>query len=305
MKIDRLFGITIYLLNHGIVNTRVLADKFEVSPRTIIRDIETLSLAGIPITTMYGANGGYKILDNFKMNNQLVDGEDYRYILTALEGLNTGYHNKRIEETLEKIVHTSSNKKINQSLFLDFSIMHEGNNVDECIKLLEQSISSKICVEFNYTNSLEHTSKKTVEPIALTYKWYAWYLLGFCHVYKEYRWYKVIRMRNLIELNQPFTMQHESADILIKHQDETDNNKYIDIKLKCSVDVKVQVEEYLKGEIILEEKDYFILSLRVPEHERIWFSLILSFGNSVEVLAPIFLQRRLKKIAVELLDMYE
>ena len=96
MKIDRLLGITIYLLNHDIVNTKVLADRFEVSVRTIIRDAETLSLAGIPITTMYGTNGGYKILDSFKMNNQLVDGEDCSYILTALQGLNSGYKNKRI-----------------------------------------------------------------------------------------------------------------------------------------------------------------------------------------------------------------
>jgi predicted DNA-binding transcriptional regulator YafY len=287
------------------VNAKVLADKFEVSVRTIARDIETLSLAEIPITTIFGANGGYKILDSFKMNNQLVNGEDFGYILTALEGLNSGYTNKRVQKTFEKILHTSSNNNIDQKIFLDFSAMHEGNKIDEYINLLEHTIFAKKCVEFDYTNSSARTSKKLVEPIALTYKWYAWYLLGYCHDYQQYRWYKVIRIRNLNETSELFIKQHEAADVLMKRQEETDHNNYINLKLKCKLQIKVQVEEYLKGEILSEDKDYFILSLRVPENERMWFSLLLGFGESVEVMEPLSVQVQLKNIVKEIFNMYD
>jgi len=190
-------------------------------------------------------------------------------------------------------------------MFLDFSVMHEGNNIDDFIKILESAIVVRECVEFDYTNTQDHTSGKSVEPIALTYKWYAWYLLGFCHTYHDYRWYKVIRMRNIVETKQSFTIQHESSDMIMKRLDETENIKYIDITLKCDSKIKVQVEEYLKGKILSEEEDYFILLLRVPEYERMWFSLLLSFGKSVEVLEPISVQRRLKNAAKEIVELYE
>ena len=92
MKIDRLLGITIYLLNHRKVSARTLADKFEVSQRTIQRDMETLNMAGIPIVSTYGSDGGYAILDSFRMERQAACDSDYSFILTALKGLSTAYN---------------------------------------------------------------------------------------------------------------------------------------------------------------------------------------------------------------------
>lgn len=91
MKIDRLMGITIYLLNHGKTSAQILAKKFEVSPRTIMRDMETLEQAGIPIQAICGADGGYQILDTYIMDRQLVNTHDYSFIYTALKGLASTY----------------------------------------------------------------------------------------------------------------------------------------------------------------------------------------------------------------------
>ncbi|KWX85667.1 hypothetical protein AMQ83_23380, partial [Paenibacillus riograndensis] len=91
MKMDRLLGIVVYLLNRETVRARELAEKFEVSPRTIQRDMASISLAGIPVGSQQGLNGGYYIMDSYKMNRQLLQSEDYTYILAALKGLLSGY----------------------------------------------------------------------------------------------------------------------------------------------------------------------------------------------------------------------
>lgn len=126
MKIDRLLGITIYLLNHGRANTKVFTERFEVSIRTIQRDIETLCRAGIPIVSICGTNGGYEIIDSFKMDRQVAGQIDYSFIITALQGLASAYENPMIKATLEKMVSLSPNQNSKAHLFLDFSVLKEG-----------------------------------------------------------------------------------------------------------------------------------------------------------------------------------
>jgi predicted DNA-binding transcriptional regulator YafY len=103
MKIDRLLGITIHLLNHDKSSAKILASKFEVSLRTIQRDIESLCQAGIPVVSYVGAEGGYKILESFKMDRQIAGDVDYQYIILALQGLASAYENPKVETTLEKM----------------------------------------------------------------------------------------------------------------------------------------------------------------------------------------------------------
>ena len=304
MKIDRLLGITIYLLNHGVVSARVLAEEFEVSIRTILRDMETLSLAGIPVTSLYGTEGGYKILENYKLDSKLMDAEDYSYILTALQGLQSGYNKKGIRDTFEKIHHNAPDKKLKQNIFVDLSACHEGNHIDEYIKSIEKSITDKKCIHFNYTNSNNKTSGKEVEPIGLQYKWYAWYLLAYCHLSKNYRWYKLIRMRELSETNIPFSIEHESSDILMKRIEEEDNQSYTTIKLKCKNEIKIPVQEYLRGKILVENEEYFILQIEEPTQERMWFSLLLGIGNDIEVQETDTIKERMKTVARGIYDLY-
>lgn len=103
MKIDRLMGITIYLLRHGRTSAQTLSKEFEVSSRTIMRDMDTLCQAGIPIQSACGIDGGYEILDTYILEKQMADGQDYEFILTALKGLASAYADKSIQKTIDKI----------------------------------------------------------------------------------------------------------------------------------------------------------------------------------------------------------
>ena len=127
MKIDRLMGIVVYLLNNGRTSAQKLAEEFEVSSRTIMRDIESIELAGIPIQTFYGVEGGYQIMDGFVLEKQIATTHDYDWIAAALKG---------------------------KAVSVDLSAAKEDSKINEQLALLETAIKKKCAVRFSYTNRL-------------------------------------------------------------------------------------------------------------------------------------------------------
>lgn len=133
MKTDRLYAITVYLLNHGKTSAAELSRNFEVSVRTIQRDIDSLCQAGIPVIATAGAAGGYEISDSFMLDKQLTTSDDYSYILTALQGLVSAISDPKAKSTLEKVSYMS-NTNIN-GIILDFSVLREGD--DSAFQILQ------------------------------------------------------------------------------------------------------------------------------------------------------------------------
>jgi predicted DNA-binding transcriptional regulator YafY len=221
MKIERLLGIVIYLLNRDIVNANELSEKFEVSTRTIQRDIDTLNLVGIPIISIQGINGGYGIIDSFKLEKHITNAEDYQFIISVLMCMTSAYNNKKIDTTLEKLLNVSKKgKSIIPKLKLDFTVSREGSNIDEYVKIIEDAIDKEQVIEFEYTSSHGDKTLRSVEPIVVVYKWHAWHVLGYCCNKKDYRLYKVIRIGSLKKLEKAFSTNHENIDDLLASQEK-------------------------------------------------------------------------------------
>lgn len=178
MKIERLYAITVYLLNHGRTSANELAKHFEVSVRTIQRDMDSLCCSGIPIISVAGAAGGYEISPHFRLDKHLVTSNDYSYILTALEGLVSATNDRNAKHTLEKISHI--HKQNDRNIILDFSVLREGEQA--ALQALQTAIVQKRMVDFIYTNNDHETRAHRVEPVAALYRWYAWYLLAYSKV---------------------------------------------------------------------------------------------------------------------------
>jgi predicted DNA-binding transcriptional regulator YafY len=285
MKIDRLLGITIYLLNHKKVSAQTLAQHFEVSVRTIIRDIESLCMAGIPVISNYGLNGGYEIQNTFKMERQLAGAIDYSYIVTALKGFASAYNSKELESTLQKIQNVSDGAPSN--VILDFGVLSEKKDINIKISILEQAIKGQVTVQFTYTNSDNIQKDFEVEPIATMYKWYSWYLLCYFTKYKDYRIFKLERMENIRITNHQNSMIHNVEEAKEQWENQEDTRKYIEIKLCCRNDIKVKCMEYLKGTIESElENGDTIIKMSFPENEQFWYGVLLSFGNKVRIIEP-------------------
>ena len=305
MKTDRLLSIVIYLLNHDTVSAAKLAQRFEVSKRTILRDIEQLSLAGIPIKSIPGANGGYSIMEGYKLDGRIINAEEQASIITALKGFLSSYDDKRYNNLLEKVSSILPGKQ-RQYIFLDFGASGENNEIQEKLKTLEKAIQDKNIVRISYVNALGGSSNRLVEPIALNYRWYAWYLLAYCQTKQDFRIFKLARISALERTGTPFTKEHDDPAALLEQAFQGVGRGELNITLLCKADVRVQVCEYLDGDIVetLDNGD-FIMRMCALEDERMWFAMLLSFGNKVTVLEPDELKTRLAETAENILSLYK
>lgn len=305
MKIDRLMGITMYLLNRNVVSAKELAERFEVSVRTIVRDIESLSMAGIPISSSTGASGGYEILDTFKLNKQITTMEDYLFIITALKGMCSAYDSEKINITLEKLLTAGHYKDEEQRIFIDFGVVREGRSIPGFVREIEEAIQNKRIIEFDYADSAGQKSHRTVEPLALNYRWYAWYLLAYCTNKNDYRIFKLNRLTDLTVTDRQINCEHGNVPELLEKQWRDDTRRYIPMKLLCKAEVRVAIMEYMKGKIIEErENGDFVIATYGIENERMWLSLLLGFGDSIEVLEPQEVIDMLKEKALQIQNLY-
>lgn len=304
MKIERLLGITIYLLNHKRVTTQTLASRFEVSTRTVIRDINTLSLAGIPIVTIYGSEGGYEILDAFKLERQLANKKDYSYIITALQGLQSAFDSRELNDTLEKMQVISPD--CNMEMILDFGAVNENRSINEKLMLLQQTVNRRKKVIFSYTNAVNEYKEHEVEPVATMYKWYSWYLLCYYPKYDDYRIFKLVRMEAIVITEQNNSKVHNIGEAKRKWEQSEQKQNSIQVKLLCKSIIKAKCEEYLNGMIIEEfPNGDFIYEFHVPENEHFWYGTILAFSHHIKVLEPTSLIERIKLSCKKILEQYE
>ncbi len=183
MKVERLLGITMTLLSQRRVNAQTLADKFEVSLRTVYRDLETINAAGIPIVSYTGLDGGYEIMEQFRIDRQIVTFEDLQSILVALRGVRASLDDGEMDGLLTKIkalVAKSEQRMLEESgetLLFDTNLWHGGGLKDKSILAsLRQAARNRSVASFLYTNTDGVGERREVEPIGLAWKGYAWYL---------------------------------------------------------------------------------------------------------------------------------
>lgn len=304
MKRDRLYALTLYLLNHGKCSASELAEHFEVSVRTIQRDIDVLCQAGIPIYAITGVNGGYEILNDFKLNNQLASEDEFAYIATAINGLKTVTNNPVANDIYEKI--TAISNQNNTGLILDFSVLREGD--EKLLQMLQSAVINRQSVKFSYTNNKGETRIHCVEPIAVIYRWYAWYMLAYNREKQDYRTYKLVRMDEVITTEERFTKEHMPAEKILSECDNAYKGKEIStkVKLRCYNHAVHRVKEYLNGKIIESLEDgSTIIETHVVENEQLWIGVILSQGKDVEVLEPEHIKNRIIEYARDILFLYE
>lgn len=304
MKTDRLYALTLYLLNHGKTPASELAKHFEVSVRTIQRDIDALCQAGIPICAFTGTNGGYEILSDFKMNNQLASEDEYAYIATAINGLKTVTNNPMADDIYEKI--TAISKKSNTGMILDFSVLREGD--EKLLQMLQSAVKNKQVVRFTYTNNSGETREHCVEPIAVIYKWYAWYMLAFNPAKQDYRTYKLVRMEDVCTTEDKFSREHRSAEDILNDCSSSYQGKDVStkVRLRCRGNAIHRIKEYLNGQLIETFEDgTAIMEIHIVENEQWWIGVVLSQGNEVEVIEPEQIKNRIIECAKYILFLYE
>ncbi len=290
MRIDRMLAITVMLLHRRKVTARELADKFEVSVRTIYRDVEAINMAGIPVVSYQGGNGGIGIMDNYKIDKRLLTLEDITSILTALKGINATFENGEVNNAFDKInslVPLDKTAMVQQNLeqiVVDLIPWGFNSRHKEALKQVQAAISTSNLIRFIYENTRYEVLERTIEPMTLIFKGYTWYLFGYCCAKEDYRLFRISRMKELRVLDGQFTRKQMSySEYSMKDEDRS---KWIPITLKFSPDIRMRVEEYFGDHIKeINKTGEIIVRISFPNDEWL-YSTILGFGEKVEVIEP-------------------
>ncbi len=293
MKTERQLALITYLLNRDIVTGKYLAEKFEVTERTIQRDIESINMSGIPIVSLRGTNGGYKILDSYRLSKQTATSNDLESLRVALESLHSAIDDRHILTTLEKIKSLQTTKQPS-NISVDFGVARENKKVVNYVKVVDDAITNKMRIQFKYVNANDYKTVRAVEPIVLNFKWYAWYLVGYCIEKEDYRIFKIVRMEELKQTDKAIGNTHKNDTDLFDKLMINDNRKSTKIIFKFCKSVYGAIMEYSNNVIIIDEDEYnFVGEINVVENERKWFAFFLSFGNEIEIIEPIYMKRLL------------
>ena len=196
MKLDRLLGILTTLLRNDKVTAPYLAEKFEVSRRTINRDIEALCQAGIPVITQQGSGGGICIAEGYKLDKSLLTPDELSGIIAGLKGMGSVMDQSYMEQTLDKL---SAGKEktvpLQEPVVIDLASHYKGS-LTEKIRLIKSAIQESHLVEFDYYYE-KGVSRRQVEPYLVVYQWTSWYLLGYCREKEDWRLFKLMRLWDL------------------------------------------------------------------------------------------------------------
>lgn len=291
---SRYFKIVYYLLDKGAATAFEMAEKFEVSVRTIYRDIDALSKAGIPVYAAPGRNGGIYLMSDFVLDKTVLSEEEKHDILTAMQSLSaTRYIDN--DETLDKLAalfHTG----YTSWLEVDFSRWNSENSDNEKFELLKSAVIQRRCVKITYVGSDQTVGERVIQPIKLLYKSGAWYVKAYCRKRQAYRIFKLSRILLLSVLEEGFP-----ADSFPEQREDAGQG-YHEIKLRFPKEMAYRVyDEFDVTRVKRQENGDLIVSERMPEDA--WLTgFLLSFGTQVDILEPVSLK---SEIARQVRLMYE
>lgn len=282
MQESRLFKILYYLLDHGHATARELADQFEVSLRTIYRDIDALSGSGIPLYTEQGRNGGIWLMEEFVLERALFSEEEQKSILAALQSLDATQfiHPEHVLDKLSALFRVNSD----QWLEADFSRWGDASNDNMKFEELKTSIIHHKCVNITYTGVHGEIRNRVVEPLKLMFKSTSWYLKAYCREKQNYRIFKLTRILNLTILDESFSPRTFPA------QTGPPPQSCISILLHFPKEMAYRVyDEFDVSQIRRQNNGDFIVTAQMPEDE--WLiGFLLSFGPLVEIVEPAYLR---------------
>ncbi|MFD1412469.1 helix-turn-helix transcriptional regulator [Oceanobacillus jeddahense] len=284
MKESRLFKIMYYLLNKEKATASELAEKFEVSLRTIYRDIDVISSAGIPIYTSTGRNGGVYLVDNFVLNKALLSAEEQQNILMALQNLEVTKNGSNHDTILK--LKALFQTHLHQWIDIDFSQWGEYNNVHDIFELIKTAVWRSVQIHFEYANSKGEGSYRVVNPVKLLYKSNAWYLQAFCVDKKDFRMFKLTRMYEIIITDNQF----EPLDGPVL--DKKSYAEYVHLDLLFSEKIAYRVfDEFNRNYITRQNNGTLLVSIDMPNEE--WLiRYLLSFGKFIKILSPASIRSR-------------
>ncbi len=309
MKLERLLAIIILLLNQKKMSSKALANYFEVSERTIYRDIESINEAGIPIVSYQGRDGGFGIMDTYKMDRNVLTKDELSMIIMALTGMKATLDDRRFDYLLEKVKNLIPEKELrelrkkDEYIVIDFQTWKTGKAIKERFSLIKSAIENNKIISFSYTNVKGEFTERRVEPMVIMAKGFTWYLYAYCLMRKDFRVFRLSRLKDVKILDETFT-RREGPKSFSWQELWYSKVPLVDVVMRFTPEIRVKVEDYFPSEQIEYFEDGTMI-VRVKDPGNDWLQgMILGFGADVEVLEPASMREELKEIGRNIYELY-
>ncbi len=309
MKVDRLVSIIMILLEKERIGAQELADMFEVSPRTIYRDIETINMAGIPVRSTSGVGGGFEIMQKYKIDKKVFSTADLSAILMGLSSLSNMIRGDELVNALAKVksfIPADRAKDIElkaNQICIDLSPWMGNRNIQSYLEMIKTALQESKLLSFEYVAHHGNKTTRTAEPYQLVLKSSHWYLQGYCHKRNDFRLFRLSRISNLQMETETFTPrdypkpQLEFSDILATMQTK--------IKIRIHKSVMDRVLDYCTYENFSPDGDeHYIVRFPFIENDY-YYDILFSFGDKCECLEPLNIREEMKRRIHDIAALYE
>jgi len=299
LKINRLLEIVTILLNRETVTAKELADRFAVSARTIYRDMDALSSAGIPVYTRKGNNGGISLLEDYTLNKALLSKSESEGLLLALKAMGaTSY--PEANGMIDKLGSIFKNNQAHDWIEVDFEGWSSKVNEQNKFSKIRDAIIHSQVIRFDYVNANGNQSSRSVEPVKLIFNAYTWYLIAYCFLRSSHRIFRLSRIKNVQTTNQHFTRRQ-----IQEYENQVARAPLIDLRLRCDEKALSRLYDTFDGDCISKnDNGSYELTVTLPEEEWV-YGTILSFGSNAVVIQPEHIRELIKARAKEILNKYE
>ena len=308
MKVDRLVSIIMTLLDKKRIGAQELADMFEVSPRTIYRDIDAINLAGIPIRSISGVGGGFEIMPEYKVDKKIFSTSDLSAILMGLSSLSSLVRGDELLNALAKVksfIPSENAKDIEikaNQIRIDLSPWIGNRNIQPYLEMIQTALQDCRLLSFEYTAHRGNKTVRTVEPYQLVLKSGHWYFYGYCYRRTDYRLFRLSRMSNL--KMEPDTFVPRSYQKPILEFEELLTAMQTEVKIRIHKSILDRVLEYCTYDSFTPDGDeHYFVNFPFVENEY-YYDILLGFGDKCECLEPLHTRAEMKRKIQNIAAMY-
>jgi len=309
MKIDRLVSIILLLLEKERIGAQELADMFEVSPRTIYRDIDSINMAGIPVRATSGVGGGFEIMQQYKIDKKVFSAADLSVILMGLSSLSNMMRGDELVSALAKVksfIPVERAKEIELltgQITIDLSPWSGNKSVQPYLELIKQAMQEHKLLSFDYLDRAGNRIPRVAEPYQLVLKGNHWYWQGFCRTRNNFRLFKLSRTFGLMMLDETFVPRdHPKLEL---DASEIIAAKQIRIKLRIHKSILERVLDYCNDEDISpDDEEHYFVNYPFIENDY-YYDLLLGLGEKCECLEPPRVRAEMKRKAHAIAALYD
>lgn len=312
MKIDRLLAITVLLLNRGRLSAKELADRFEVSSKTIYRDMDTLCQAGIPIVAHQGITGGFEIMEHYMIDKYWLSAEEMSTLVTAVKGLSSALEDPQMGLLLEKI--KALLRRVEQGLgdeyrkepvVMDFQPWGQRQGLKPAVGLLKKAIHDKCRVQMEYIDAEGSVERRTIEPASLFLKGNVWYVQAFCLEREDFRLFRLSRMQAIKMLSEAYEPRPWPGKERLEWDSSWSNAREQETMLLFEAAARQRVADMFPPEQVTVNSDGSLRIQALYKLDEWFYGMILSFGNQVLIEQPCEAVEEVKRRARLIMQRYD